>query len=61
MKVHIEITCNNEAFEPSAGLEVASILRKMASYAEQYGLVKGTCDRYPDYNGNFVATCRVSE
>ena len=55
MTVIITIKCDNAAFEPGPGIEVARLLRRMAKDTES----NLEDQRYVDLNGNKVASLEV--
>lgn len=64
MKIKIEITCDNAAFDDQPGLEVARLLRKLADGIEQYPDADDFLDvstRLLDINGNHVGNATVSD
>jgi len=60
MRVRIEIRCDNEAFEPYAGTEVARILRQIADEMQD-DILPDTEQRLRDINGNTVGTLKVQK
>ena len=59
MKAKIEINLNNDAFQPSAGPELARILRNLANdldeHPDAYGIVVA------DINGNSVGHFEIEQ
>jgi hypothetical protein len=59
MKITIELSVDNEAFEPDAGTETAQILRKLAKHIDGTFPMVGSESLY-DINGNTVGTVSVT-
>jgi hypothetical protein len=57
MKAKIEINLNNDAFQPSAGPELARILRNLAQDLDDYPDALGVS--VMDVNGNTVGSLEV--
>lgn len=61
MKVTIEVQCDNEAFHPDPGRELARILRKLADRIEEAAAYPNEWEQaLADANGNRVG-CVVLE
>lgn len=60
MKLQIEITMENAAFEPDCGQETAWILRHIADGLETTGTNVSPCiQSLRDVNGNHVGTAKI--
>ena len=60
MKLKIEITMDNAAFEPCNGSEVARLLEKIAARWRDENLGAGETIRLLDLNGNRVGEAKVT-
>jgi len=60
MKLRVTIELDNAAFEPGPGQEVARILRGLADWSEDQGLLAGESIKLLDINGNHVGKVEVA-
>jgi hypothetical protein len=61
MKCKIEITMDNAAFEEDAGMELARILRRLATDAEKHSVHNLDWLSLRDMNGNYVGRVTIEE